>query len=55
VHIAARVMGKAAANEVWISRTLKDLVVGSGFTFRDQGVCALKGIPDEWRLFAVEL
>lgn len=54
VHIAARVMGKAGDSEVWVSRTLKDLVVGSGFTFHDQGVYALKGIPDEWRLYLVE-
>lgn len=54
VHIAARVMGKAGAGEVWVSRTLKDLVVGSGFNFEEQGVYTLKGIPDEWRLFAVE-
>ncbi len=54
VHIAARVMARAGVGEVWVSRTLKDLVVGSGFAFRDQGVFTLKGIPDDWRLFAVE-
>jgi pimeloyl-ACP methyl ester carboxylesterase/class 3 adenylate cyclase len=54
VHIAARVMGKAGAGEVWVSRTLKDLVVGSGFRFQEQGVFPLKGVPDEWRLFSIE-
>jgi len=54
VHIAARVLGKAGDNEVWVSRTVKDLVVGSGFEFNEQGVYSLKGIPGEWRLFAVE-
>jgi class 3 adenylate cyclase/pimeloyl-ACP methyl ester carboxylesterase len=54
VHIAARVMGEAASGEILASSTVKDLVVGSGITFTDRGTRALKGIPDEWRLFAVE-
>jgi class 3 adenylate cyclase len=54
VHIAARVLGKAGDSEVWVSRTVKDLVAGSGFGFSEQGVYSLKGVPDEWRLFAVE-
>ena len=54
VHIAARVMALAQANEIWVSRTVKDLVVGSGFEFSEQGVYSLKGIPEEWRLFSVE-
>jgi pimeloyl-ACP methyl ester carboxylesterase len=54
VHIAARVLGKAGPNEIWVSRTVKDLVVGSGFQFVEQGVYALKGVPDEWRLFTIE-
>ena len=54
VHIAARVLAKADANEVWVSRTIKDLVVGSGFAFRERGVYNLKGVPGEWRLFTVE-
>lgn len=54
VHIAARVLAQAQANEVWISRTVKDLVVGSGFEFSERGVYSLKGIPGEWRLFTVE-
>jgi len=54
VHIAARVLAKADANEVWASRTVKDLVVGSGFQFSERGIYNLKGIPGEWRLFTVE-
>lgn len=54
VHIAARVMAKAQASEAWVSRTVKDLVVGSGFEFSEQGIYDLKGIPGEWLLFTVE-
>jgi class 3 adenylate cyclase/alpha-beta hydrolase superfamily lysophospholipase len=55
VHIAARVLEKANADEVWASRTVKDLVVGSRFKFKEQGNYSLKGIAGEWPLFAVEL
>ena len=44
---------KAAANEVLVSQTVKDLVAGSGLTFEDAGEHELKGVPGEWRLFAV--
>jgi class 3 adenylate cyclase len=54
VHIAARVLAKAEANEIWASRTVKDLVVGSGLKFSECGVYSLKGVPGEWRLFTVE-
>lgn len=54
VHIAARVLVQAQANEVWLSRTVKDLVVGSGFEFSERGDFSLKGIPGEWRLFTVQ-
>lgn len=54
VHLAARVMAQAGANEVWVSRTVKDLVAGSGFEFNDHGVFELKGIPEAWRLYRVE-
>jgi len=54
VHIGARVAAKAGAGEVVVSSTVKDLVAGSGLRFADRGVHALKGIPGEWRLFAVE-
>jgi pimeloyl-ACP methyl ester carboxylesterase len=53
VHIAARVATLAEAREVLVSSTVKDLVAGSGLTFADRGVHALKGVPDKWRLFAV--
>jgi len=54
VHIAARVGAKAGAGEVLVSGTVKDLVAGSGIGFADRGEHELKGIPDVWRLFAVE-
>ena len=41
----------AKAGEVLVSSTVKDLVAGSGITFADRGVHALKGVPDKWRLF----
>ena len=52
VHIAARVGALAAAGEVLVTSTVKDLVAGSGIQFVDRGAKQLKGIPDEWRLFA---
>jgi class 3 adenylate cyclase len=52
VHIAARVGALAAAREVLVTSTVKDLVAGSGIPFVDRGVKQLKGISDEWRLFA---
>jgi class 3 adenylate cyclase len=53
VHTGARVAAQAAADEVLVSHTVKDLVAGSGIEFMDRGVRELKGIPGEWRLFAV--
>ena len=52
VHIAARVGALAGAGEVLVSSTVKDLVAGSGIQFADRGAKQLKGISDEWRLFA---
>jgi class 3 adenylate cyclase len=54
VHIGARVAAQAQAGEVLVSSTVKDLVPGSGITFRDRGLTQLKGLADEWRLYAVE-
>lgn len=54
VNIAARVLAEAADNELWVSRTVKDLVVGSGFKFAERGSYGLKGVPGEWSLFSVE-
>jgi class 3 adenylate cyclase len=53
VHIGARVMAEAGPGEVLCTRTVKDLVAGAGFAFADRGTHALKGVPDEWQLFAV--
>ncbi|MGB8504075.1 adenylate/guanylate cyclase domain-containing protein, partial [Mycobacterium sp.] len=53
VHIAARIQADADPGQVLVSSTVKDLVVGSGLRFGDRGECALKGVPDTWRLFAV--
>jgi len=55
VHIGARVAAQARPGEVLVSRTVKDLVAGSGIEFDDRGDHALKGVPGEWRLFAVML
>ncbi|MGH3675439.1 MAG: adenylate/guanylate cyclase domain-containing protein [Mycobacterium sp.] len=54
VHIGARVSALAGPGEVLASSTVKDLVAGSGIAFADRGSHVLKGVPDEWRLFAVE-
>jgi class 3 adenylate cyclase len=54
VHTGARVAALAGPGEVFVSSTVKDLVAGSGLAFRDRGAHELKGLPGEWRLFAVE-
>jgi class 3 adenylate cyclase len=54
IHIGARVMAYAQPGEVLATSTVKDLVVGSGLQFADRGLHSLRGIPDEWRLYAVE-
>jgi class 3 adenylate cyclase/pimeloyl-ACP methyl ester carboxylesterase len=53
VHIGARVSGKAGAGEILVSRTVKELVAGSGLHFRDLGSHELKGVPGTWELFAL--
>ena len=53
VNIGARVAARAGAGEVLVSGTVRDLVAGSGLEFEDRGVAELKGVPGEWRLFAV--
>jgi pimeloyl-ACP methyl ester carboxylesterase/class 3 adenylate cyclase len=53
VHIGARVAASAAPGEILVSGTVKDLVAGSGLRFEDRGARELKGIPGEWRLYAV--
>jgi class 3 adenylate cyclase len=53
VHIGARVAAEAQPGEVVVSSTVKDLVAGSGIEFRERGAVELKGVPGEWRLYAV--
>jgi class 3 adenylate cyclase len=53
VHIGARVLGAARPGEVVVSRTVRDLVAGSGYRFDDRGEHELKGVPGAWQLFAV--
>jgi class 3 adenylate cyclase len=55
VHIAARVAAAAGASEVLVSRTVKDLVAGSGIDLEDRGEHVLKGVPDRWRLYRADL
>jgi class 3 adenylate cyclase len=53
VAIGARIGAIAGSNELLVSSTVKDLVVGSELAFSERGVHTLKGVPDDWRLFAV--
>jgi class 3 adenylate cyclase len=53
VSIGARIAAAADPDEVLVSSTVKDLVAGSGLTFDDRGAHTLKGVPGEWRLYAV--
>jgi class 3 adenylate cyclase len=52
VHIGARIAALASPGDVLVSRTVKDLVVGSGIEFEDRGSHSLKGVPDEWQIYA---
>jgi class 3 adenylate cyclase len=54
VHIAARILGEAGAGEILVSRTVRDLVVGSGTGFEDRGTLELRGVPGTWQLLAVD-
>src|ERR1700754_4119360 len=54
VHIAARILGQAGAGEILVSRTVRDLVVGSGTGFEDRGSVELRGVPGTWQLLAVD-
>jgi class 3 adenylate cyclase len=53
VHIGARIAALAQPREVLVSRTVRDLVAGSGLEFDDRGQHELKGVPGDWRLYAV--
>ena len=52
VHIAARVSALAQANEVLVSRTVRDLTAGSGIEWSERGTHELKGVPDRWEIYA---
>jgi pimeloyl-ACP methyl ester carboxylesterase/class 3 adenylate cyclase len=54
VHIAARILGQAGAGDILVSRTVRDLVVGSGTGFEDRGSVELRGVPGSWQLLAVD-
>lgn len=54
VHIAARVMAEAGPGEIMVTSTVKELTGGSGFHFSDRGEKQLKGVPDSWRILAVD-
>ena len=54
VHLAARIMGLAEGGEVLVSRTVRDLVIGSQLRFSERGEHELKGIPDRWSLYALD-
>ena len=54
VHIAARIMSRAAAGEILVSGAVRDLVVGSGIGFDDRGPHELRGVPGQWQLLAVD-
>lgn len=53
IHYGAKIAAKADADQIVVSQTVKDLVAGSGIKFQDYGDHSLKGIPDEWHLYAV--
>ncbi|HZU46546.1 MAG TPA: adenylate/guanylate cyclase domain-containing protein, partial [Mycobacterium sp.] len=54
VHIAARILALAGPGEILVSRTVRDLVVGSGTGFHDRGSVELRGVPGTWQLVAVD-
>lgn len=53
VAIGARIAAMAGPSDVLVSRTVKDLTAGSGFSFEDVGEHALKGVPDRWQLYRI--
>ena len=55
VHIGARIAALAGPGEIFVSTTVKDLVIGSGIAFEDRGVHELKGVPEEWRLYRAQI
>jgi class 3 adenylate cyclase len=55
VHLAARITRLANAREILVSRTVRDMVIGSELTFTDRGEHHLKGVPDRWKLYAASV
>lgn len=53
VSIGSRVAAEAGAGEVLVTSTVRDLVAGSGLAFEERGATKLKGVPGDWRLFAI--
>ena len=53
VHITSRVASLGGTDDIVVSRTIKDIVAGSGITFEDFGIHVLKGVPDDWQLYRV--
>ena len=53
MHLGARIAALASPSEVLVSRTVKDLVLGSGLQLEGRGAYTLKGVPERWRLYAV--
>jgi class 3 adenylate cyclase len=53
VHLGARIASLARPGEILVSQTVRDVVIGSDLIFEERGVHELKGIPDQWRVFAV--
>jgi pimeloyl-ACP methyl ester carboxylesterase len=54
VHIGARVAANAQPGEVWVTGTVRDILIGSGLLFAPRGTHDLKGVPGEWPLFSLE-
>ncbi len=54
VHIAARILGHAAAGEILVSSVVRDLVIGSGIGFESRGVHELRGVPGQWEILTVD-
>jgi class 3 adenylate cyclase len=53
VHIAARVLGRSDGGETWVSRTVRDVLIGGHYRFKERGIHELKGVPSKWPLYAV--
>ncbi len=54
MHIGARIAAMAGPDEILVSSTVKELSAGGSLRFEDRGVHELKGVPDPWRIYAVE-